>query len=112
MKYSDYETNCPSCNRLWIYDDSDLLGGALRDYKLINPYPKTCLCGLKISQLRNINYNGSKILSLQKAVGDYIIEWNYDLNSCNIHDDKWVWPISWLPLDMTEEQLKLYLTFL
>lgn len=121
FNYQEYETNCPGCDRLWVYQDPiNLTGEDGVVSKLHNPYPKRCECGMQIVQLRSIRHVGSKISSLEKIMGKYSIRWNFDTNYCEMFDTPAVADhrpvifgkkMPWLNLDITLDQFKIYLTF-
>lgn len=92
-------TNCPRCNARWQYSPSPKI------------FPK-CSCGMRVIQEANPQeYIGVVGITL----GKYSVEWEcchddycfFTTDDC----DEYV-EMPWLPLDITEEQLILFITFL
>lgn len=62
-----------------------------------------------------IRFEGADIMypGYQKGVGDYVIDWFENTNECKIHSVISVHEqyVEYLPLDITLETLKLYMSF-
>lgn len=88
MTTIDFEKECPNCFTPWdIYKTT------------------ICSCGL------HANVMVDKIISVEIYLLKANIVW-YNTGVCIMYPSKGSIHMPWLPFDVTEEQLKLYLTFL
>jgi len=90
---------CPRCKSDWIFR---------------NPYSSNgiCTCGMKTATMSFNSKNNSvyKVDGVILDINKYSVYWALN-GYCEVLMETTKIPCGWLSFDVTEEQLKLYLTF-